>query len=184
MCKLLFIALIVPYLVETRSPLPDATDENFQKECNIEHNKYRSLHENTPTVKISQELIKHAKKRLSTITTFEKLDYIRNGNAKIFAPYGENVFRGHNDKKRTTCAFALKSWYKGREIYSKPIYTSKTGQFTQIVWVKSIEVGCARSMSKPGAELEVYIVCSYNPPGNSKDDFAENVMKNKPKTSI
>ena len=70
-------------------------------------------------------------------------------------------------------------WYKEMKDYNfkNPSFGSKTGHFTQVVWVGSLEFGVAKATAKNGAH---YVVARYSPAGNVMGHFPENV---KPKGS-
>ncbi|KAJ6791409.1 pathogenesis-related protein PRB1-3-like [Iris pallida] len=80
-------------------------------------------------------------------------------------PYGENLFKGYG--KPYSAAYAVKQWVAEKQYYD---YSSNTcasgkvcGHYTQVVWAKSVAIGCARVTCNNGY---IYIICSYNPPGN------------------
>lgn len=43
---------------------------------------------------------------------------------------------------------------------------------TQLLWIKSREVGCAAAKSLIN---KIYVVCNYNPPGNVEDFYKKNL---------
>ena len=63
--------------------------------------------------------------------------------------------------------------------FKSPVFSEKTGHFTQLLWKDSTEIGCARSVlenKKLVAKYEVYIVCIYRPPGNTKKLYKDKVI--------
>ncbi|XP_020095716.1 pathogenesis-related protein PRB1-3-like [Ananas comosus] len=81
-------------------------------------------------------------------------------------PYGENIFWGSSGRK-WSAADAVASWVAEKQFYD---YRSNTcasrkvcGHYTQVVWAKSVSVGCATVTCNNGG---TFIICSYNPPGN------------------
>ncbi|KAK1268597.1 hypothetical protein QJS04_geneDACA022104 [Acorus gramineus] len=80
-------------------------------------------------------------------------------------PYGENLFWGKG--REFNAADAVNLWVAEQSFYN---YSSNTcaggkvcGHYTQVVWRKSVRLGCARVKCVDGA---VFITCNYSPPGN------------------
>ena len=80
--------------------------------------------------------------------------------------YGENIFWGGGSG--WTAADAVKLWASEKQDYD---YGSNTcaagkqcGHYTQIVWRATMSIGCARVVCNDN--LGVFIICSYDPPGN------------------
>lgn len=67
-------------------------------------------------------------------------------------------------------------WYEEHDKYnySNPGFSSTTGHFTQIVWQNSKEMGAGKAVSSSGAQ---FVVARYQPPGNVRGQFPENVKK-------
>ncbi|KAL6880392.1 hypothetical protein ACP4OV_011957 [Aristida adscensionis] len=83
--------------------------------------------------------------------------------------YGENIFRG-SAGANWSAKDAVGSWVAEKKYYhhdgnscSAPQGQS-CGHYTQVVWRDSTAIGCARVVCNNGGG--VFIVCSYNPPGN------------------
>ncbi|PRQ22206.1 pathogenesis-related leaf protein 6-like [Rosa rugosa] len=79
-------------------------------------------------------------------------------------PYGENLAKGSGS---FTAAAAANMWVAEKPYYN---YTSNacTGgkqcrHYTQVVWAKSVRVGCARLQCR---NSWWFVTCSYYPPGN------------------
>ncbi|ONK74544.1 uncharacterized protein A4U43_C03F7460 [Asparagus officinalis] len=78
--------------------------------------------------------------------------------------YGENIFWG------STTGYsgvdAVNSWVSEKTYYD---YDSNTCEghecrhYTQVVWAKSVKIGCARVTCNNGG---VFVTCNYDPPGN------------------
>lgn len=85
--------------------------------------------------------------------------------------YGENIAAG-------TAPFgpedAARIWYREIDHYAfgGSGFSMRTGHFTQLVWVGSERMGCGKTSCK-GLELWV---CNYDPPGNVKGRYEENVL--------
>ena len=56
--------------------------------------------------------------------------------------------------------------------FSNPGWSSGIGHFTQVVWVKSTELGMGHAATSDGS---VYTVARYAPAGNFMGQFADNV---------
>jgi len=55
-----------------------------------------------------------------------------------------------------------------------PAFQRGAGQFTQVVWKGSREIGIGRAFADNGQT--VYVVCNYLPAGNVMGRFKENVF--------
>ncbi|PNH09760.1 Protein PRY1 [Tetrabaena socialis] len=95
------------------------------------------------------------------------------------SPYGENLALGH-----PSIAAAIDGWYSesAKYNYSNPEFNADTGQFTQLVWVRSYLLGCAIGTCPDGVSyaggqwLGKLYMCSYWLPGNYNGQFAANVL--------
>ena len=90
-------------------------------------------------------------------------------------PYGENLYRASalewSDGRREMLPITIQNvvkawtdeekWYNYRSNSCQP--GQKCGHYTQVVWEKTTEVGCAVKMCPDKSQTWV---CSYNPPGN------------------
>jgi len=78
--------------------------------------------------------------------------------------YGENLYMG--SAEYFTMVDAGKSWESEKKYYSgAPLSGSnwyRSGHYTQMVWSKTTEVGCAKVTCKSS----LIVICNYNPPGN------------------
>nr|AFR90191.1 pathogenesis-related protein 1a [Salsola ferganica] len=81
-------------------------------------------------------------------------------------PYGENIAVGGGP---FTGRDAVKMWVAEKANYN---YNSNTcaankvcGHYTQVVWRKSVRVGCARVPCNSGP-YSYFVICSYDPRGN------------------
>ena len=65
-------------------------------------------------------------------------------------------------------------WYEEHDKYrySNPGFSTHTGHFTQIAWQSSKEMGAGKAVSSTGAQ---FVVARYQPPGNVRGQFPENV---------
>ncbi|XP_031480780.1 pathogenesis-related protein PR-1 type-like [Nymphaea colorata] len=84
-------------------------------------------------------------------------------------PYGENLFlsSGHQN----TAKDAVNWWVAEKRYYNHATNTCACGKvcghYTQVVWRKSVRLGCARVKCHNGA---IFITCNYYPPGNVKGE--------------
>lgn len=62
-------------------------------------------------------------------------------------------------------------WYKGIKKYNGT-FSEDSAQFAQVVWAASVQLGVGVAGSRSG---EVYVVAHYYPPGNIKNEQADNV---------
>ncbi|GIL49872.1 hypothetical protein Vafri_6154, partial [Volvox africanus] len=94
-------------------------------------------------------------------------------------PYGENLALGHPD-----ILTAIDGWYSevSKYNFNVPGFNSTTGQFTQLVWVRTSLVGCAVGVCPDGVSYQggqwngKMYVCVYWLPGNYPGQFYENVL--------
>ena len=78
--------------------------------------------------------------------------------------YGENIAWGSGDLSGTA---SVNMWVGEKKDYD---YNSNTcragavcGHYTQVVWRKSVRLGCAKVRCSTGG---TFVICSYDPPGN------------------
>lgn len=71
-------------------------------------------------------------------------------------------------------------WYDEVKLYSykEAVFSHETGHFTQLVWRDTKRVGCARAFSS-GPRGGIYLVCNYDPAGNWRGEYQQNVLKAK-----
>lgn len=69
---------------------------------------------------------------------------------------------------------AVDDWYQEIKKYNfeKPGFTMSTGHFSQLIWKDSQKLGIAYAQ-KDG---DVYVVANYDPPGNYRGKFKDNVL--------
>jgi uncharacterized protein YkwD len=87
--------------------------------------------------------------------------------------YGENLAAG--TAGMLDAASVVGMWYDEVKRYSfrgGGGFSMQTGHFTQVVWRGTTDVGCGRAQCNG---LDVW-VCQYDPPGNVRDQFRQNVL--------
>lgn len=80
------------------------------------------------------------------------------------------------DEIINSCQYAVSEWYSEKKLYdyNNPDFSFETGHFTQLVWKNTERLGCASSKSK--STNNIYVVCNYDPWGNYRGQFEENVL--------
>lgn len=73
-------------------------------------------------------------------------------------------------------------WYNEISLYNyrNPVFSMKTGHFTQLVWQSTTKVGVGVAI----ANGNLCLVMNYDPPGNYKGQFQSNVLPAKPVAPI
>ncbi|KAJ6751090.1 hypothetical protein OIU85_001599 [Salix viminalis] len=82
-------------------------------------------------------------------------------------PYGENLARGSANLTGTA---AVKMWVDEWRYYDYDSNSCVGGEcmhYTQVVWRKSVRLGCAKVRCNNGGTI---ISCNYDPPGNYNDE--------------
>eukprot|EP00754_Rhynchopus_humris_P018836 Rhum_TRINITY_DN14616_c9_g1::Rhum_TRINITY_DN14616_c9_g1_i5::g.102328::m.102328 len=96
--------------------------------------------------------------------------------------YGENIaMQGKQIKGHTwDAAEGVFMWYCSEEgcyDYNNGGFSGSTGHFTQVVWKKSLEIGCAICTIQESGYNKVYLMCNYKDPGNYGGQFDANVKR-------
>ena len=89
--------------------------------------------------------------------------------------YGENIYSSWSSDTNAKIhgGDAVDSWYKEIELHNfgEETRSMKTGHFTQIVWASSARLGVG--LARKGGK--VIVVANYDPPGNYRGRYVENV---------
>jgi hypothetical protein len=92
--------------------------------------------------------------------------------------YGENLayLQGYGTDPVELMKKSIDMWYAEISAYdfNKPGFSSATGHFTCLVWVKSTQFGMGLSINK--TTNAVNIVMNTSPPGNYLGQFQQNVL--------
>ncbi|XP_045786329.1 STS14 protein-like [Trifolium pratense] len=156
---LLFLAVLTTFHVSSKSappPLSTTATEFLQT-----HNQARAAVGVEPLTWNEQ---------IANITS-KLVRYQRDKQACQFAnltagKYGANQLMARGTT--VTPRMVVENWVKEKEFYNRSdnscVPNHKCGVYTQVVWRKSVELGCAQaSCGKEGFSLSI---CFYNPPGN------------------
>lgn len=155
----------------------NVSGKTFQKQILAAHNCYRSKHENTPVLTWSSAAASHAEKWCAYLLKYGVFKHSSGSG------FGENLGMaggggiGNDPSKQGSST--VKRWYDeiGHYDWNKPVYSSKVGHFTQVVWKNTSKVGCGYATN--GEKSKIYICCNYDPPGNYKGQFEANVQPKK-----
>lgn len=92
--------------------------------------------------------------------------------------YGENLFYMFSSDydAEPTGRDVLKKWYDEEKDYEYGTESLNSLNFTQLVWKSSEELGIAMAKNQNG---QTFVVANYNPRGNVRGYFADNVQKPK-----
>ena len=88
---------------------------------------------------------------------------------------GTNIYQKTNPKDvDLLCLYAIKYWYREIEKYdfNNPGFSEKTGHFTAMVWRATEKFGLGEEGRAGG---NFYVVAAYDPRGNMKGGYEENV---------
>ena len=88
------------------------------------------------------------------------------------SPYGENIFWGGAGGD-WTAEVIVDDWASERQAYRGQRITVRNymqfGHYTQLIWAKTTQVGCAYARCAEGALI---VVCNYDPAGNTLGEVA------------
>jgi uncharacterized protein YkwD len=143
--------------------------EKIRSDILTDHNYYRKKHQ-ADELQRSAEIEKVAQAYSVQLAAQNKM--VHSGGI-----YGENLFYCYSSSGIcVTGQYASQDWYDEVKDYdyNNPVFSSKTGHFTQVVWKGTQKIGCGAACN---AANNCYVTCNYNPPGNYKGEFAANVLK-------
>jgi len=143
------------------------------------HNKYRRLHGDSVGLKLNLRLSDMAQKWAENLVVIKKL---QTNSAEQYndEPVGQNVAsKMSSGLAEYSGVEVVDQWYNESTNYNFENPESRkagvrTGNFTQLVWKGSREIGVGRARSDDGHD--VYVVVNYFPAGNFIGQFKENVM--------
>ncbi|XP_077986547.1 uncharacterized protein LOC144440946 [Glandiceps talaboti] len=149
---------------------------SFEKEAFDEHNRYREMH-GVPPLKYSASIAEDAQKWAESLSKNGKLSHSNKSE------YGENIASGSGSGDYDMSGKEVTDmWYKDIKKYDfdLPVWGAG-GHFTQLVWKSSTEFGIGKVKAKDG---RVFIVANYQPPGNMKDQYENNVFRSSGKGAV
>lgn len=144
----------------------------------ILQNDYRKMH-NSQLLTFDQIISNTAQnfaEKLAISQIYEHGMLIDGNNRKL----GQNIYIVFNANKKNSSEIikmAIKNWYK-EEInydYNNPVFSPKTGHFTQMIWNSTILCGIGY-FSKENRKI---VVADYWPAGNVQGKFQFNVFPSK-----
>jgi len=147
-----------------------STSADFASDCLDAHNPLRTALGLTPLT-YSAQLASTAKQWANVIAGDNSLHHSQNrGNV------GENLAMGTKGVYDTAKLIGL--WANEKRFFKNGVWpdVSTTGNwqdvahYTQMIWSKTTEVGCATADNSSGKS--VYMVCHYSPAGNWIGDKA------------
>ncbi|XP_028391024.1 uncharacterized protein LOC114515905 [Dendronephthya gigantea] len=145
----------------------DAAFPLNKSECIEWHNKYRTKHQ-APNITWSAQLASDAQKWADELAKNNTFEHDKNRGSQ-----GENLYASSGDSQNS-CERATTAFYNEIKDYDfdNPGFSADTGHFTQVVWVKSTQLGVGKAEKTNGGTVLVF---RYTPPGNYRGQFSENV---------
>jgi len=146
------------------SQVPKVKLDQFTHDVITVHNQYRAKH-NAPPLKWSSKAATAAQRWAEQLAKQNKLQH------------GDHEGMGQNlaymSGKPMTGQEATDIWYNEAKNYDfgNPKFTPGSGNFTQVVWAGSTEIGVGRATGGG----PTFVVANYVPPGNIQGCFKENV---------
>lgn len=152
----------------------DSETKNVIAEALDRHNFYRNKH-NVPSLKINSKLNKFSQNWADELAKTDKASH-RPNNA-----YGENIYTIKSTEQVTELGVkAVDSWYSEIKFFNfqgsndDMAASTKAFHFTQLIWKDSEELGVGASKSPKSGKI--YVVCNYDPHGNIRSQFKEQVL--------
>lgn len=142
-----------------------ASADGFVQRIADLHNEYRAKH-NCPPLQLEKNL---------TMYAMEWAKHLANTNTLVHRNpqvYGENIFKATGWD--ITAEEIMKTWYDEEKQYkyTDAKFSTMCGHFTQIVWKDSKLLGVGAVVR----DKTTYVVCNYDPPGNFRNEYKQNVL--------
>lgn len=130
------------------------------------HNSLRAKHQVTPLV-LTSELNRVAQKFAEKLARSD--GFYHSGGR-----YGENLYKAWG--MQPDGMLPTQSWYDEIKLYdfNNPGFSPQVGHFTQLVWAATTKLGVGVAC---GADGSVTVVANYDPPGNVRGQFVDNVPR-------
>jgi len=163
-----YIALTVLFaLLAGTEPAAGGVTDAVKEEIVNKHNKLRKgvqpTASNMLTMTWNEEAAANAQKHADKCT----LKHSVSAERKISTSgCGENMFFSSNERSWSE---AIQSWYDEVQDFQHGVGSVNggvVGHYTQVVWYRSNEVGCAMSHCPNEAPFKYFYVCQYCPAGN------------------
>uniref|UniRef100_A0A3Q2DQ03 Cysteine rich secretory protein 3 n=1 Tax=Cyprinodon variegatus TaxID=28743 RepID=A0A3Q2DQ03_CYPVA len=93
------------------------------------------------------------------------MQHSSSSSREITSGCGENLYMSSS---KNTWSNAIQTWYNEVKDYRYGVGSTNggvVGHYTQVVWAKSNQVGCAMAYC-PNSKYKYFYVCHYCPPGN------------------
>lgn len=135
-----------------------------EKDQLVERHNYWRSQVGSPDVVWSDELAAYAQEWVEYLAENGCSMQHRPRSGEYAQQYGENVFMSWGGNP--TPNYVVDYWASEREYYNGEAISQenfmKIGHYTQVVWSRTTEIGCAK-ITCNGKEIWV---CNYNPSGN------------------
>ncbi|KAL7062005.1 hypothetical protein AAHC03_0411 [Spirometra sp. Aus1] len=144
-------------------------NEDFNDECLREHNRVRRNH-NVKPLRHSHALDRTAQEWAENLL---KKDVVTNSPLSSRGELGESISKrtSTNDSVDISGAEVVAQWYNDIQSYNFETGAGAAGNFTQMVWARTREVG----FGKASARGQCVVVAHYRPPGNIRGRYLENI---------
>ncbi|XP_067035849.1 uncharacterized protein [Acropora muricata] len=154
-------------IAPTTKPVVEATAGAmpFKDQCLYWHNYFRTLHQ-VPPVTWSMGLQKEAEAWVKYLAENNKFQHSQHNRGNLF-------ITEHIPKEYCSDAIWWFHWEEKYYNYSDPRYIRRAGNFSQVVWKNSTQIGAAWAIRKDG---KLVVSIKYRPRGNDVRYFAENVF--------
>ncbi|XP_074602059.1 Golgi-associated plant pathogenesis-related protein 1-like isoform X2 [Brevipalpus obovatus] len=156
-----------PVSPEEGSQRAGGNDANWENKVLQKHNEFRASH-GAQALSLDPKLSQLAQEWADKLGAKSSVALEHRPNNE----HGENIF--WSSVQNADVEKAVQDWYKEKSEYdpnNPDANFAKTGHFTQVVWKASQKMGCGKSSVKTGT----FIVCNYDPAGNVKGQYKENV---------
>lgn len=145
-------------------------DTAFCEEALSTHNMYRERH-GAPALKLSARLCRSAQEWAEGLLT---MPVLQNSPLANGGEVGENIsMRRGSDVVDIGGEEVTSQWYNDVSKYDFQRGLGEAGNFTQLVWISTTEVGYGKARSRDGSKC--IVVAHYSPPGNVIGNYVQNV---------